>query len=235
MEVKVNCSRNEAVVSWYASDGALSYKVAAASTQGAASFCETAELTCTLTNLTCGHHYFVQVVAQDDICSSLPSPAVEFKSGRKAGFTSCIWAHHCFLVVFFLWSFSSHFRISVPCRPDIGSVILDCFTNSALLDWKYAEGAVYYVATARSSSSSHISTCNSNFTNCELQDLQCGQTYNVITVASNDECSSSPSTMLQVDSGKHKKQWLCRYYRYFNTSWNYLSVQIKKWHTFFCM
>lgn len=82
VEVMVDCSTNEAVVSWSASDGALSYKARARSTQGDASACDTTGLTCTLTNLTCGQSYFVQVVAQDDVCSSLPSPATEFSSGR---------------------------------------------------------------------------------------------------------------------------------------------------------
>lgn len=93
--------------------------------------------------------------------------------------------------------------LSVPCTPNIGTVILDCFTNSALLDWAYAEGALYYNATAQSSSG-HVSTCSSNITNCELPGLQCGQIYDVITVASNYECRSPPSSTLQVESGKKK-------------------------------
>lgn len=99
----------------------------------------------------------------------------------------------------------SSLRLSVPCTPDIGSVVLDCHTNSALLDWANAEGALNYTATARSSSGD-VSTCNTNYTNCELKDLQCGQTYDVTTVASNEECSSPPSTTLQVDSGELSKE-----------------------------
>ncbi|XP_034439595.1 uncharacterized protein LOC117760582 [Hippoglossus hippoglossus] len=167
VDVAMDCSNNEAVVSWSASQGALSYTVAAHSKQGHLSSCETVGLTCTLTNLTCGQTYLVQISAQDDICSSLPSPVTEVKSA--------------------------------PCTPSIGSVVLDCFTNSALLDWAFAQGAVEYNATARSSSG-HISTCNTNYTNCELQNLQCGQTYNVIVVASNENCSSPPSSRLQVES-----------------------------------
>lgn len=78
----MDCSKNEANVSWNASDGALSYKASARSTQGSTSLCETTDIRCTLTNLTCGQSYMVQVVAQDDICSSLPSPAASFQSGR---------------------------------------------------------------------------------------------------------------------------------------------------------
>ncbi|KAL7397583.1 hypothetical protein ABVT39_024505 [Epinephelus coioides] len=167
VDVKIDCSENQAVVSWGASEGALSYNVSAQSTRGAMSSCESTETMCILTNLTCGQTYSVQVVAEDDICSSLPSPAIEFKS--------------------------------VPCTPNMGSVVLDCYTNSALLDWAYADGALDYTATAQSSSG-HVSTCNSNYTNCELKDLECGQTYNVIVVASNENCSSPPSTRLPVES-----------------------------------
>ncbi|XP_039984445.1 uncharacterized protein LOC120790698 [Xiphias gladius] len=167
VDVKIDCSKNQALVSWSASEGALSYKVTAQSTQGDVSSCESADLKCTLTGLTCGRSYSVQVVARDDICSSLPSPTTKFKS--------------------------------VPCTPRSGSVTLDCFTNSALLDWSFAEGALDYTATARSSSG-HVSICSSNFTNCELQDLQCGQTYNLIVVASNEKCNSPPSTRLQLES-----------------------------------
>nr|XP_019965387.1 PREDICTED: uncharacterized protein LOC109644441 [Paralichthys olivaceus] len=167
VDVVMDCSENEAVVSWSASRGALSYMVLAQSTQGHFSSCDTSDLTCTLTNLTCGQTYMVQTTAKDNICSSLPSPLIEFKSA--------------------------------PCTPNIGSVIVDCFTNSALLDWAFAEGAVEYTATARSSSG-HISTCSSNFTNCELQNLRCGQSYSVIVVASNENCNSPPSSRLQVES-----------------------------------
>lgn len=81
--MEIDCANNRAVVSWSASDGALSYKVTAQSLQGATSLCESAGLTCTLTNLTCGQSYSVQVVAEDDICSSLPSQATTFHSGKS--------------------------------------------------------------------------------------------------------------------------------------------------------
>ncbi|XP_034002008.1 fibronectin type III domain-containing protein 7-like [Trematomus bernacchii] len=84
VEVTIDCSKNQALVDWSASEGALSYKATAESVQGAlSSSCISTNLTCTLTNLTCGHTYSVQVVAEDDICSSLPSPAIDFESGKQ--------------------------------------------------------------------------------------------------------------------------------------------------------
>lgn len=83
--VKMDCAENEAIVTWRASEGALSYKVSAKSSEGSMSLCESTDPVCTLTDLKCGQAYFVQVVAEDDICSSLPSPTIEFNSGRTAG------------------------------------------------------------------------------------------------------------------------------------------------------
>uniref|UniRef100_A0A8C5GA05 Fibronectin type-III domain-containing protein n=1 Tax=Gouania willdenowi TaxID=441366 RepID=A0A8C5GA05_GOUWI len=84
VDVAINCSTNQAVVSWSASDGALSYKLTAKSAQGDVSACETSDLGCTLTSLTCGRSYSVQVVAVHDFCSSLPSQPVNFNSGKIA-------------------------------------------------------------------------------------------------------------------------------------------------------
>ncbi|TKS74220.1 Fibronectin type III domain-containing protein 7 [Collichthys lucidus] len=165
--VKLDCSTDQAFVSWSASKGALLYNVTALSTQGEISHCETSDQLCTLTKLVCGQSYSVQVVASDNICSSLPSPATHFNTA--------------------------------PCTPIPGSVVLDCYTNSALFEWAFAEGAVTYTATAQSSRG-HVSTCTTNLTNCELEALQCGETYDVRTVASNGECSSPSSASLQVES-----------------------------------
>lgn len=98
---------------------------------------------------------------------------------------------------------SSFLPILVPCEPVLNSVVLDCFTNSALLDWTNSENALNYTAAAYSING-HVSTCSSNVTNCELLNLQCGQTYNVSAVATNELCSSAPSTSLEVESG----EWL---------------------------
>lgn len=85
--VKLDCSTDQAVVSWSASKGALLYNVTALSTQGEISHCETSNQLCTLTKLVCGQSYSVQVVASDNICSSLPSPATHFKTGRTTAQT----------------------------------------------------------------------------------------------------------------------------------------------------
>ncbi|XP_074523504.1 uncharacterized protein fndc7b [Halichoeres trimaculatus] len=166
VDVEINCASNTANVSWTGSDRAVSYRVSAQGRNGDYLICESDTPMCPLTNLTCGQSYLVQVVAEDEFCSSLPSEALEFNSA--------------------------------PCTPTNESVVLDCYTNSALLTWGYAEGAVNYTATARSPSG-YVSTCTTNFTNCELP-LQCGETYEVTIEALNEVCSSPPTSSLQVES-----------------------------------
>ncbi|XP_072294150.1 uncharacterized protein fndc7b [Eucyclogobius newberryi] len=76
----MDCSKNEATVTWDASQGALMYTVHAESANNTSSSCETDTLSCMLTGLMCGQAYSVQVVARDNICASLPSPATLFES-----------------------------------------------------------------------------------------------------------------------------------------------------------
>ncbi|XP_055077407.1 fibronectin-like [Periophthalmus magnuspinnatus] len=167
VKVLVDCSNNQATVSWDASEGALSYTVTAEGGSGISSSCETSALSCVLADLQCGQEYSVQVVSKDDICSSLPSPATLFDS--------------------------------VPCVPDMGSVVMDCVADSFIADWMFSEGAVKYTATALSDNGGQ-STCSSNNTNCELSGLQCGQTYSVSVQAENAVCSSASSNAVQATS-----------------------------------
>uniref|UniRef100_A0A3B1JGU4 Fibronectin type-III domain-containing protein n=1 Tax=Astyanax mexicanus TaxID=7994 RepID=A0A3B1JGU4_ASTMX len=73
------CANNSAVVVWDQSTGATSYHVYANSSNSYAS-CQSTTPTCTLTNLTCGSSYSVQVVAEGS-CTSAPSLPVVLNTG----------------------------------------------------------------------------------------------------------------------------------------------------------
>ncbi|XP_071200535.1 mucin-3B [Salvelinus alpinus] len=88
---------------------------------------------------------------------------------------------------------------TVPCTPEITGVLLDCYTDSALLEWAYAGGTVSYTATAQSGDG-QTATCNTNHTNCKLMELACGQTYTVTLRASDGQCDSFQSTSVKVSS-----------------------------------
>lgn len=107
-------------------------------------------------------------------------------------------------VLFSLYYFPTHTTLlspAVPCTPEITGVLLDCYTDSVLLEWAYAEGAVSYIATAQSGDK-QTATCNTNHTNCELMELACGQTYTVTLRASDGQCDSFQSTSVKVSSGE---------------------------------
>ncbi|CAL8306274.1 unnamed protein product [Lota lota] len=165
--VFMDCAAKEAAVSWDASQGVLSYAVSAMSELGAMSACASTGPECTLTNLTCGQSYRVQVLALDHICSSLPSRAAMFSTG--------------------------------PCQPEITAAALDCYSNTALLDWTHSEGALSYVTTARTAAGDAV-RCTANSTNCELEPLECGRTYTATTVATGQLCDSEVSGGVTFDS-----------------------------------
>ncbi|KAM7387682.1 hypothetical protein PAMP_023904 [Pampus punctatissimus] len=175
VNVTMDCFKNQFLVSWSASKGALSYKVTAQSTQGGVSSCESTDLMCILTNLTCGQAYAVQVVAQDDICSSLPSPANKFKS--------------------------------VPCPPENVAVILNCSTNTALVEWQASEGADSYTVQAFGVQE-HESVCETDSESCVLLDLLCGFTYNITVTAVNSQCNVSQTDMKQLQAAPCAPQQL---------------------------
>lgn len=89
---------------------------------------------------------------------------------------------------------------SVPCTPEIGGALLDCYTDSVLLEWAYVKGAVTYNATATAAGGQQ-SSCYGNYTNCELLDLTCGQAYTITMVASDGQCDSFQSASVEVASG----------------------------------
>ncbi|XP_076840783.1 uncharacterized protein fndc7b [Brachyhypopomus gauderio] len=135
VSVMMNCDQNEALLSWNASQGALSYHAVAQSRNNDSSSCDaTGNVTsCVLRNLSCGAVYGVQVAAVGDQCSSLLAPASVLSTA--------------------------------PCRVLIGSAYLDCTTNSLLLNWTAPAAALNYTAVARatggqvSSCSTNVTSC----------------------------------------------------------------------------
>ncbi|KAJ8277963.1 hypothetical protein GJAV_G00082190 [Gymnothorax javanicus] len=87
---------------------------------------------------------------------------------------------------------------SVPCTPEVSAVRLDCYVNSVLVEWGYAEGATFYTGVAESRD--YMAGCSTNHTNCEIMGLECGQAYTVRVAASNGICNSTLSSGWEVES-----------------------------------
>nr|XP_046264816.1 mucin-4-like [Scatophagus argus] len=79
---------------------------------------------------------------------------------------------------------------SEPCQTSSIEAIMDCEADSVTVSWQPSVGATSYV-TELTASSGHTTSCTTNYTNCELSSLQCGENYNVTVKALGDTCNST--------------------------------------------
>ncbi|XP_053326269.1 uncharacterized protein LOC128500923 [Spea bombifrons] len=84
-----------------------------------------------------------------------------------------------------------------PCTPKNISAMTDCQTHSTLIQWQNSEGAISYVAYANSNKGSEY-TCKSFDQSCTITDLPCGETFSVFVTASNYECESPSSRIVEI-------------------------------------
>ncbi|XP_051515678.1 uncharacterized protein LOC127418869 [Myxocyprinus asiaticus] len=89
---------------------------------------------------------------------------------------------------------------SVPCTPTDVQASLICLSNSAAVTWKSALGALSYQAEGITVDGNHTAYCNSNVTQCNLEHLLCGRTYNVSVLSADHVCSSEESAFTQVQT-----------------------------------
>ncbi|MBN3280690.1 FNDC7 protein, partial [Polyodon spathula] len=78
---------------------------------------------------------------------------------------------------------------TVPCIPQHVSAHLECANNTGSVSWEPSEGANYYSVMAMGVDG-HVASCNTSLTNCELEDLHCGQMYNFTVTVLDGECDS---------------------------------------------
>lgn len=78
------CENNLGSVSWAKSDGAESYMAFAVGQDGHTHMCSSNTTSCTWDDLHCGEQYTVHVVADDYLCSSMPSNSTLIRMGKQA-------------------------------------------------------------------------------------------------------------------------------------------------------
>lgn len=78
-----HCENNLGSVSWGKSDGAESYLAIAKGQDGHVHVCTTNTTSCTWDDLHCGELYTVHVIANDQLCSSLPSNGTSIRMGKQ--------------------------------------------------------------------------------------------------------------------------------------------------------
>lgn len=79
-----SCEDSLGSVSWAESDGADSYLAIAVGQEGHTHMCTTNTTSCTWDNLHCGDFYTVHIIANDYMCSSMPSNSTTLRMGKQA-------------------------------------------------------------------------------------------------------------------------------------------------------
>ncbi|XP_051768188.1 uncharacterized protein fndc7rs1 isoform X1 [Ctenopharyngodon idella] len=82
---------------------------------------------------------------------------------------------------------------TAPCQPSQVQAYTDCQSKAVFVSWDPSYVAQSYLLTAVSRDGD-LKTCNTSYNNCTLTDLHCSNTYNVTVLASNENCTSLPST-----------------------------------------
>ncbi|XP_048845072.1 uncharacterized protein fndc7rs1 isoform X3 [Brienomyrus brachyistius] len=80
---------------------------------------------------------------------------------------------------------------TVPCSPVNVATNLSCNTSTAMVSWDASQGARHYTVLATASRSFQ---CFTSSTTCQLNGLQCGQTYNITVLADDGNCNSTLRT-----------------------------------------
>ncbi|MGH0126547.1 UNVERIFIED_CONTAM: hypothetical protein FKN15_073877 [Acipenser sinensis] len=88
---------------------------------------------------------------------------------------------------------------TAPCDPQNIVARLDCITSIAIVYWDPSPGAESYTVMA-DGSNDHVISCNTPNTTCQLNELDCGQLYNVTVLAQDSKCSSTPINSASVQT-----------------------------------
>lgn len=78
-----------------------------------------------------------------------------------------------------------------------------CESGAVVVSWEPSKGATSYTAIAQGNGG-YASPCITNGTTCLFNDLLCGLNYSITVSASDDTCSSPPSSAVELHTGRIK-------------------------------
>ncbi|KAL1280893.1 hypothetical protein QQF64_015493, partial [Cirrhinus molitorella] len=81
---------------------------------------------------------------------------------------------------------------TVPCIPQNVSAVKTCSSNSSTITWNSANGAIFYYGLATHLDGT-VHTCTAMVAECTFIGLRCGETYDVHVMSTNQQCNSSES------------------------------------------
>ncbi|XP_026061504.1 fibronectin [Carassius auratus] len=88
---------------------------------------------------------------------------------------------------------------SVPCVPQNVVSELDCTFNFINIRWNISRGAASYLVVVKGPEGP-VTACNTTAQVCRLQTLHCGSSYDVSVIAVNQQCNTSGSSFLQINT-----------------------------------
>uniref|UniRef100_A0A8C1ZR06 Fibronectin type III domain-containing protein 7 n=1 Tax=Cyprinus carpio TaxID=7962 RepID=A0A8C1ZR06_CYPCA len=88
---------------------------------------------------------------------------------------------------------------SVPCVPQNVVSELDCLFNFINIRWNVSLGAASYLVVAKGPEGP-VTACNTTAQQCRLQTLHCSSSYNVSVIAVNQQCNTSGSSILRINT-----------------------------------
>uniref|UniRef100_A0A8C4IPM8 Fibronectin type-III domain-containing protein n=1 Tax=Dicentrarchus labrax TaxID=13489 RepID=A0A8C4IPM8_DICLA len=174
------CGTSDMTVSWIPNALPFNYSVIAVPLAGNISSvtCKTSHANCSLSGLQCGQTYNVSVKASSGSCSGPYSHPQIVQTG-------------CVYIFLYERDVFSLPLPTGPCDPVNVTSIYQCGSDKATVSWEAAAGAVAYTVHAQEGSSQHYSSCRSNTTSCQLNQLQCGKVYNLTVMAEDATCNST--------------------------------------------
>uniref|UniRef100_A0A673N0Z3 Fibronectin type III domain containing 7, related sequence 4 n=1 Tax=Sinocyclocheilus rhinocerous TaxID=307959 RepID=A0A673N0Z3_9TELE len=194
----LNCDTNSAVVSWELSDNIKRHTVQATGSDGHRIDCSSFDHSCTLSGMHCGQSYNITVTALDGVCDN-SNMHLFLQSGESADSLVHLMTEKCMIIN---TNGSCSCSLSAPCAPSNVQTSLHCdISNGGVVSvsWVQANGVESYTAVAESNNG-HSYSCNTTAASCDLQELQCGQIYNVSVYSLAHGCGRVKSTTSQVQT-----------------------------------
>lgn len=90
-----------------------------------------------------------------------------------------------------------------PCPHSSLKTVLDCETNTAVVSWTPGSGILYYNASASAFDITHVQSCSTSNSSCNISNLQCGESYRVTVSGQGQNCPSPANDWNRIHTGKH--------------------------------
>lgn len=100
----------------------------------------------------------------------------------------------------------------MPCGPSNVRAEVQCPSGVLSLSWDRTEDAEGYIATIVSETSGELVYCNSTSPSCNVNNLQCSDSYSVQVRSYNGSCLSMPSSPLVVREGEALFHYIVLYH-----------------------